>query len=828
VIRGLTPTPIVLRDSAPARRVVTFIIDGLRFDKWLQFMSEYPNTFLATTRSSSTARWGISRTRVPTETRPGHVALLAGFYEDPSAVFRGWQDNPVDFDSVFNRSTECLAWGAPDVVLTFRKGGAENKCKFFAFDSEVEDFARSNASMADQWVFEKTREFFREQPQSLPSPDLRGVVFVLHLLGMDLVGHNKKPQSKDYFECLQFVDQGIRDTVSLFEEMYGDNETAFVITSDHGMTDWGSHGSGDDAETQTPLLIWHRKATTSCHGVEGCEQLDVQQADVASLISVLVGNAIPVNSIGNVPLEAFRTFSSASYVASAVLSNAEQVFEQVKALEKSVEGTMSHYLFPFKKLITKETEEEFRNLRSDLENGGVENVRSRSETLLHLAQEALGHYHALSKPMLMVSIMASYAAWFGILFEEIISVSTHCPKVRRLNYFSTAFGVLAAVTVLVLIIESASFSSYVFFPLSSLLFAEFFADSRLSKRALKSLGQYWRYVFVFGAVVASWAASFFYRPFLIVSTTCLAVWPWLSSKQVTKTKLTYSLSSVTLGVFVLTPVIGKQSYYPYVYAGSVLLTALFCFTKPWNVFRCLATGLSGCVVYVTVSSINEGRGSPLPCRIFSWSILATVLAASCFGRGEQKKMNILASISSVFVLLSIRHEALFLPVLITNALSWIKIEKSHEELDLAPNYVSNFRRAAFLVAYSLLAFFGVGNVASVNSFDPTSVYCFVTVFSPFVMMFLMVFKIVIPIFVVTLAYSSISFSSSRQQFLIVMLFGDALSLVFFCLVRSSGSWLEIGTSISHYVISMSLSVVLMLLHEACAFMVGPEKRQKLL
>lgn len=64
--------------------------DGMRADKFFERDRDgQPRAPFLHNIMHNKGRWGLSHARPPTESRPGHVAIIAGFYEDPSAVTKG-------------------------------------------------------------------------------------------------------------------------------------------------------------------------------------------------------------------------------------------------------------------------------------------------------------------------------------------------------------------------------------------------------------------------------------------------------------------------------------------------------------------------------------------------------------------------------------------------------------------------------------------------------------------------------------------------------------------------------------------------------------------
>jgi GPI ethanolamine phosphate transferase 1 len=333
IVHGMTAHRVEHVDGkAPAKRLVLYVGDGLRADKAFQsFPDPSPSNDPPTaddlrprplapfirSRVLEHGTFGMSHTRVPTESRPGHVALIAGLYEDVSAVTTGWKNNPVDFDSVFNRSRHTWSWGSPDILPMFSDGAVPGRVDADHYPPEFEDFS-SDATALDIWVFDKVKAMFAEaKTNKTLDAMLREdqVVFFLHLLGLDTTGHGFRPYSKEYLHNIKVVDQGVEEITKLMEEFYGDDgETAYVFTADHGMSDFGSHGDGHPNNTRTPLVVWgsgvakpnlykqgdapgHEDGVSHDWGLDTVQRHDVNQADVAALMAYLVGLEFPVNSM---------------------------------------------------------------------------------------------------------------------------------------------------------------------------------------------------------------------------------------------------------------------------------------------------------------------------------------------------------------------------------------------------------------------------------------------------------------------------------------------------------------------------------------------------
>lgn len=136
--------------------------------------------------------------------------------------------------------------------------------------------------------------------------------------------------------------------------------------------------------------------------------------------------------------------------------------------------------------------------------------------------------------------------------------------------------------------------------------------------------------------------------------------------------------------------------------------------------------------------------------------------------------------------------------------------------------------------YLLISFFGTGNMATISSFDPNWVRCLVVVFSPFLMMALILFKLSIPINLLSCCYRAINLSlrvNTKKVFIIMLMVCDVMCLNFLFLVKNKGSWLDIGASLSHFIIMESTVLILILFyglaHVLTSFQIIPQQNCKL-
>nr|XP_020462111.1 GPI ethanolamine phosphate transferase 1 [Monopterus albus]XP_020462113.1 GPI ethanolamine phosphate transferase 1 [Monopterus albus]XP_020462114.1 GPI ethanolamine phosphate transferase 1 [Monopterus albus] len=881
LVHGMTPQATKL--PAPASRLVLVVADGLRTDS---LFTPLPNgsSRAPYLRSVIEERgtWGVSHTRVPTESRPGHVALIAGFYEDVSAVAKGWKENPVEFDSVFNESRYTWCWGSPDILPMFAKGASGDHVYTHTYPAEEEDFASTDASRLDTWVFTQVKSFFQsaKSNSSLRSSLLEEKnVFFLHLLGIDTNGHAHRPMSQEYLDNIGLVDAGVAEMVSVFDEFFGyDGKTAYVFTSDHGMTNWGSHGAGHPSETLTPLVVWgagvhnaqrvtepqpYNDRYLQDWKLEHIRRVDVSQADIAPLMATLIGVPIPVNSVGVLPHPYLN--NSDQFKAESMYTNAIQVLQQYKAkMTQKKETTLSFLFTPYQQLTESKQADFIRKARRLIQLEKYEDAISLCQFLISHALKGLVYYHTYDRFFLGCSVVLGFVGWISYVIVVILKMHTglnRCPNLHKQIPSHTLARLCICVTVVItvfLLILNSPVTYYIYCLLPVPVWYSVLKESGTLTDLIHSVPSLplWKclgYFLLVAFGVELLVVSFFHRAVLTVGLTVLSLWPFLSG-LFDKNKfrsLSWFLGCLCLAAFPLMPVVGREpNMHLVTCAGLVTLftsacylwssrqrTPLHLYDRQQFVTQMFHVAVCAYVPYLTHSSLQLKQGLPLLNQLISWATLASSMLIPLLSstRLFHRLLSIFLSLTATYLLLSTGSEALFPPVLSWLMFVWLNMEQeavlaqgvsSRQELstidfsakiditNIRQLKLDDVRRSYFFVFFIITAFFGTGNIASINSFDPASVYCFLTVFNPFIMGGLMMWKVIIPFIIVMCTFETIQVAtqlSSRSLFLIVLVISDLMALHFFFLVQDYGSWLDIGTSISHYVIVMSMTIFLMLL-----------------
>ena len=414
------------------------------------------------------------------------MALIAGLYEDVSSVTTGWKLNPVNFDSVFNRSRHTWSWGSPDILPMFSTGAVPGRVEDQTYGAEFEDFSK-DATELDYWVFDRVKQLFNDaETDAELNARLRQdkVVFFLHLLGLDTTGHSYRPYSREYLHNIKIVDEGVREITQIIDDFYGDDETAYVFTADHGMSDWGSHGDGHPDNTRTPLITWGAgiaKPVTAGSGrapghddgyshdwhLDHVQRHDVAQADIAALMAYLAGLEYPVNSVGELPLSYLNADDHAK--AKALLVNAKEILEMYHVKEEQKKEIVLRYAPYWRFATANETiENRLAHVESTINRGQYQQAINASDELIQLGLQGLRYLQTYNWLFLRALVTAGYTGWIAFAFTTAVDEFMLNGKVDAARTVSSilAFSSILVALYSFLFIQSSplTYYAYAFFP----------------------------------------------------------------------------------------------------------------------------------------------------------------------------------------------------------------------------------------------------------------------------------------------------------------------------------------------------------------------------
>ncbi|KAG9124370.1 Glycosyl phosphatidyl inositol anchor synthesis, partial [Ceratobasidium sp. 392] len=809
----------------------------------------------------------------------------------------------------------------------------EDKVSSWCYDESEEDFTK-DAKELDTWVLNHLRDTLRnatQNPGSTLDRHLRqsGVVFFLHLLGLDTTGHSYRPFSKEYMDNIIHVDRIVEEVERMLTEFYEHDDapedtsgTAYVFTADHGMSVIGNHGDGDPDNTRTPLIAWgagirgpisdtnfgstfnstHDSYSSPAWGtaLTKLARADVQQADVAALMSALLGSNWPMNSVGVVP----GFVDGPGYLKEGDARGSEQMARIAAILEQyrvkhSIKASRHLRYKPFPPLAP--------GAGGALPPGALE--LRELERLLAARDWQTTRIQAkqYDRYVLRFIVTAGYIGW--MIFSALHVLHTHVvpsadPDEKPTNAEGlSALDVLSIATLTVtagiFAYQRSPWSYYLYVAFPIYFFRSILKEGNALYEVLEKRMDWGTFptpeaVLGWGvgiiAVLECMVLAYTHRElwtllFVILGVVWpLVAWPKNFYQQNLALSLAWTMGCLTSGVFTVLSVEKTESIALISLGAAAILLLGFAASQTTISEDSAATSSNHsylgrltkltriqmitivAALLTTASSarsLQNKQGLPAVNQLAGWSILVAsiiipILVPSPTPSPTYKLQQYFLTFGPLFVLLSISTEGLFYASFSQTLYIWVEVEARLYQLvegptrrrtaaktvakrdrgwraealsrnwgeDSEPKQAkreihaagqprgligADVRRAVFFLFFVQVAFFGAANVTIPQSVSLPSqpVYRLIPVFNPFFMASLLIFKIVAPYVILSTVFATLNARVALPPFALFKValgLTDVMSLTFFYLVQDTGSWLEIGQSISFYVITSLLLV----------------------
>uniref|UniRef100_A0A095BVY2 GPI ethanolamine phosphate transferase 1 n=1 Tax=Schistosoma haematobium TaxID=6185 RepID=A0A095BVY2_SCHHA len=510
-----------------------------------------------------------------------------------------------------------------------------------------------------------------------------------------------------------------------------------------------------------------------------------------------------------------------------------------------------------------------------ISSGKYHEAIQKYKHLTSLALNGLNYYHKYDRLYLGFCVSSTFCLWSLVILCRLFNRSDHVECRNYPSYLNSFYWTLINCIVIgfgLLVLTFANSWSlgptvYQLVPLILVLSLNYSRTRR--KQLLTMINYLWNGLFATDYGVSSlytvcsitfasicllemliW--GFFHRYLLSLACLLFALWPYIDESFRPHEKSILSLWHISccgLGIFPLLPAIGSNMCPTIVFITGLILTPMstisfrFVSSSQNHLFIWLGylfgfvICLSSFAVYAMSFSVIRTGILKIIIHIFSWSVIILLPV-------------------SVILLVPTRLG----PRMIGWTIVWDLETSTDDSIHSAiqnqypysesPLNLKRFRQSLFFIFLLIIGFFGTGNIASINSFDPRSTFCFTTILNPALMAILLLIKVMCPMLFLGVIYAAIqshngNYSSSINnqkskrgyhsilaQTGLTAVLSNLIAIHFFVWLKDEGSWLDIGTSISHYVIAMSISLAgflfTLLGKEMLSFSVSSNIHQKLL